>query len=264
MCGCGALAERDRAAAIALYEEERFAESVPRFEKALRWKPDDVETRGLYAIALTRSGDANGAIDQWFRVLKAKPDWADGRYWFGIAYLQSNRMREAVEQWVKTAELDSAHVNAHYNLGLAYLKMGLVPLATEEWSQVLLIDPTHYEARGNRGRMRIVQGDVTGGLEDFLIANAVRPEVTMNWLLLGETYFLNHDSAHAVASIDSFFGRGGDQHPLAERARSLRARIVAGETPPAVLETPLGSPPVQIGDSVEAFLRAPDPSPVPE
>lgn len=240
--GCGLLAENDKKAGIALYNDGKFTEAIPRLEKSLRWTPGDHEARRFYALALTRGGRGNDAIEQWLRVLKLSPDWAEGHYWFGIAYVSTDRIKQAVEQWVQAAEIDSTHIGAHYNLGLAYVKMGLYPLAVEEWSTVLLLDPTHHDARVNRGRIRVFQGDTAGGLEDFLIAVAVRPEFAVNWLSLGETYFLMDDSAKAVAAIDSFFSRNDQENDIASRARVLRERIVAGEKAPPVNRSALGIP----------------------
>ncbi len=243
LSGCGALAEKDKNDGIALYNAGKFADAIPRLEKALEWEPGDHETRGYYAMALTRGGKPNEAIEQWLRVLKFSPEWAEAHYWLGIAYLSTDRMKKAMEHWVRTAEIDSTHIGAHYNLGLAYVKMGLLPLAVEEWSTVLLIDPTHYEARVNRARVRALQGEIAGTLEDFLVAVAIRPDAAVNWLSLGEAYFLLGDSAHAVASIDSFFSRHGEQDETARKARVLRERIVAGEKPPPIGASPLGITP---------------------
>jgi tetratricopeptide (TPR) repeat protein len=242
LAGCGMLSANDRKKGIALYNEGKFAEAIPRLEKALKWKPGDHETRGVYALALTRGGRPNEAIEQWLRVLNVSPNWADGHYWLGIAYISTDRMKRAMEEWVRAADIDTMHVGAHYNLGLAYVKMSLFPLAIEEWSTVLRIDPTHYEARVNRARVRALQGEMQGALEDFLVAVAIHPEVATNWLSLGETYFILADSAHAVASIDSFFARTPEESDIARRAKILRGRIVAGEKAPPIGTSPLGIP----------------------
>jgi tetratricopeptide (TPR) repeat protein len=231
--GCGG-AERDKERGAALIEAGQYAEAVPILEKVVAKKPQDVEALRSYALALTRAGDGNRAIEQWLRVLERDPNSTDARYWLGIAYVSVDKVDQAVQQWVKVVERDSTHLSARYNLGLAYTKMGLFPLSVEEWSQVLLQDPTHFEARVNRGRILVAQGDLNRGLEDFLIAIAIKPEEAINWCSLGETYFLLGDSAKAVAAIDSFLVKQVGLDDLAAKAQKLREDIVAGTKAPPI------------------------------
>jgi tetratricopeptide (TPR) repeat protein len=233
LAGCGGV-ERDKERGAALIEAGQYAEAAPILEQVVAKRPQDLEALHSYALALTRAGDGNRAIEQWLRVLEKDPNSTDARYWLGIAYVSVDKVDQAVQQWVKVVEQDSTHISARYNLGLAYTKMGLFPLSVEEWSQVLLQDPTHFEARVNRGRILVAQGDLQRGLEDFLIAIAVKPEEAINWCSLGETYFLLGDSAKAVASIDSFLVKQVGLEDLAARAKKLREDIVSGRKPPPI------------------------------
>ena len=231
--GCGGV-ERDKERGAALIEAGQYAEAVPILERVVAKRPQDLEALHSYALALTRAGDANRAIEQWLRVLERDPNSIDARYWLGIAYVSVDKIDQAVQQWVKVVEQDSTYLSARYNLGLAYTKMGLFPLSVEEWSQVLLQDPTHFEARVNRGRILVAQGDLQRGLEDFLIAIAIKPEEAINWCSLGETYFLLGESAKAVAAIDSFLVKQNGLDDLAAKAQKLREDIVAGTKAPPV------------------------------
>jgi tetratricopeptide (TPR) repeat protein len=235
---CGGGVEGERQQGFALYEAGDFANAIPLLQKVTEKRPDDVEARTQLAMALTKSGEGNAAIDQWLRLLKLRANWPEGHYWLGIAYISAGKQDEAVKQWVRTVELDSTHVAAHYNLGFAYVRMGLLPVAVEEWSNVLMLDPTHLEARANRARILVAQGDLRGGLADFLVALAIKPEDPINWLSLGETHFLLNDSAAAVAAIDSFFAKQKGMDEVAAKAQDLRDRIVAGEKPPEIEYSP--------------------------
>jgi len=262
VAGCGLISGKQRNEAIALYESGKLTEAIPKLKSALRSRPGDSETRRFLALALTKNGDGNEAIDEWLRVLKADPSSADGHYWLGIAYLSTNRRERAMQEWVKTIGLDSTHVSAHYNLGFAYAQMGIVPLAVEQWSQLLQVDPTHYDGRVNRGRLRVLQGDFLGGLEDFLIALAVKPDEELNWLCVGESYFLLDDSARAVSHIDSFLVYRVEEDEMAFRARELRRRIVAGEKAPTSKTSSLGIVPRDLSGLVgpDSGAAAPAPS----
>jgi tetratricopeptide (TPR) repeat protein len=257
--GCGIAADRERKKGVALYEADRYDDAVSPLRRALRWNAKDVEARATLALALTRAGRSNEAIEEWIRVLKVMPDWADGHYYCGVAYISTNRLQRAMQEWVQTLELDSTHVGAHYNLGIGYVQTGVIPLAVEEWTQLLEIDPTHYEARVNRGRLRVLQDDARGALEDFLIGIAIKPDRAVNYLAAGEVSYQLADSARAVALIDSFFAKHAADDEMARKARSLRARIVAGLPPPAADRSSLGVQPI-VPRFDDGSARAPAPN----
>ena len=91
-------------AGVKRYNEGRFAEAVPYFEKALEYQPENERVRQLYQNARARS-----RTDETAPPPEIKKDVSD-KIKEGIGYYRDGRYEEALRVWEEALELDPHNV----------------------------------------------------------------------------------------------------------------------------------------------------------
>lgn len=104
---------------IMLAVRQRFTESIPHLETALRLDPSQAMARYYLGSTLVqlhqRLPEAIALLEQ---VIKLRPDSANAHFNLGIAYLiVGSRVHDAIEQFTAATQLDPQDPNAHFNLG---------------------------------------------------------------------------------------------------------------------------------------------------
>ena len=133
------------------------------------------------AMAYTRIGDFEAAIDDWEHALHFRPDY----------------------------------VRAYVELGGMYFRLEQYELALENLNHALELDPESVEAFANRGLVYGRLGEYEAAVEDFTAAIELNPDLpniydfrgaAYKWL--GEIDLFNQDAAAGLlASADSEFGQ---------------------------------------------------------
>lgn len=117
------------------------------FATLLHAQTDEAERSFQKALELHRSGDFEGAIQQYLACLKTNPRKIEARSNLGAALVRVGRYGEAIEQY--RAALDGAPAQfanpLRMNLALAYYKTGEIPQAARELATVRAADPANLQ-----------------------------------------------------------------------------------------------------------------------
>jgi tetratricopeptide (TPR) repeat protein len=89
------------------------------FQQAVEWDKGSPSLRENYAIALSRAGQAEEAVNQLAKAVHLAPRDAEIRYTYALALNEVNRSNEALAELEETVRLDPQFARAWYNLGLA-------------------------------------------------------------------------------------------------------------------------------------------------
>jgi tetratricopeptide (TPR) repeat protein len=89
------------------------------FQQAVEWDKGSPSLRENYAIALSRAGRAEEAVNQLAEAVHLAPRDAEIRYTYALALNEVNRSSEALAELEETVRLDPQFARAWYNLGLA-------------------------------------------------------------------------------------------------------------------------------------------------
>ncbi len=135
--------------ADALLEEHRFAESVPRYEEALRLRPDDEQSVSNLGYAFRMLGQANRAIACFEKAIQLASHESASRQAaahdnLGDALLEQKQVDGAIEQFQKAVTLSSTEKERMHLAG-ALFKKGRVGEAISQYEYSLNLNPNSAE-----------------------------------------------------------------------------------------------------------------------
>lgn len=100
-------------------------------------EPDNAQVRNVLGLALYKSGDAEGSIEQYLEALEDAPKFAECWFNLGNSYRMLSRTQEAEGAFVKAIEFQKKFDVARLNLGLIYKETGRPDLALQQWQQAV-------------------------------------------------------------------------------------------------------------------------------
>jgi tetratricopeptide (TPR) repeat protein len=107
-----------------LVDTGRAAESLPWYDKAIRWDPNSAPFRHAYAMTLDALGRPEDALVQAARAAELEPGEALHSYALGLLYAELGRLPEARTSLRLAVERDPRQARYWYNLGLTEARLG--------------------------------------------------------------------------------------------------------------------------------------------
>jgi tetratricopeptide (TPR) repeat protein len=131
--------------------EERTAEALANYDKALQLRPDYITVYCDKAGTLLRIGQASAAIEEFDRALRINPTYFMALAGKGDALAQAGQGDAAIAAYEQALKLRPDEAGAARNLGIALLAAGRVPEAIARLQAVLRGDPQDASAQSNLG-----------------------------------------------------------------------------------------------------------------
>ncbi len=165
------------------YEQEKYANAIKEFRKAL--EHDYYNHRALKGLALSLhiTGDQLDAIYVYLRALDVVPDDLDVLVNVGTLLYERRRYDEAIEYYAKAEKLDPKNAATYLNLGMAYHSMGKFEDALTNLRNASKLDPQNSETCRLIGLCLESSGNYVGALESYQEA-------------------VQHDEKNAEATLD--------------------------------------------------------------
>lgn len=134
---------------LALYHQQRFAESADACREAVRLKPNFPEAHNNLGNALQEQGDLPSAISHYETAIHQRPDYAEAHNNLGNALQKSGHLSEAIEQYEKVIALQPQTAEAQNNLASALVAQGELTAAVKHYRRALSLKPDFLGARNN-------------------------------------------------------------------------------------------------------------------
>ncbi|MEK6643238.1 MAG: tetratricopeptide repeat protein [Planctomycetota bacterium] len=122
------------------------SDAIPHFEAALAIKPDTVDARLSYAVALHAVGRGDDAITQLNDVRRQQPDNFIAAVNLGLFLSEKGRLEEALSHYMQAIRLKPDFATAHFNLARLYVRLGRTADAMMHYREAVRLDPTDAEA----------------------------------------------------------------------------------------------------------------------
>lgn len=119
------------------YEEERLADAVDAFEKALEFDPSNFKALANAALVLDKMKKGEEALALFESFVAKNPRDARAIAYYGEALWSNDRKSEGFDQYRKALSIDPSCSEAHFNMGTAYASMGIYREAIREWNLVV-------------------------------------------------------------------------------------------------------------------------------
>jgi tetratricopeptide (TPR) repeat protein len=104
---------------LALFELQRFEESLQAYQKASLAAPKDPIPLEKVGQLSERLGNIQGAIQSFLKAAEL--------------HIQNQNSEKALENWIRITQLDSQNITARMYLGLVHERLGHIPQATSEY-----------------------------------------------------------------------------------------------------------------------------------
>jgi Flp pilus assembly protein TadD len=109
--------------------------------------PESPSLRHGLGTALSLTGDAQGALEQFSETVRRSPEFAKGHYSLGVLLASSGRLPQAIDQFSAAVKSEPNYVEAHLQLADALRRSGRPELALPHYEHVITLDPRVAEAR---------------------------------------------------------------------------------------------------------------------
>ncbi|MFQ5489112.1 MAG: sulfatase-like hydrolase/transferase [Phycisphaerae bacterium] len=140
--------------AFVLQEQQKTAEALVQYERAVALAPDDGYVRRMYGGLLMRMGRWDAAVEQLTRAVADRPDDLEGWYNLGVAVASQGRFAQARNHFERALVIDPKHVSSIHALGAAYLREGMLHEAEDCFGRALRINPSHRRSQQDLQRVQ--------------------------------------------------------------------------------------------------------------
>jgi protein O-mannosyl-transferase len=126
--------------------EDRYSESLEYFRRAERPGSENKILHFNYAFALARTGQTNGAIEEYINALHIDPIFQEAHYNVALLYMEKRDYPSALQHLNAIVSTEAANVTANMKLAEIYAFQGKIPLARQHLQIVLKATPQDREA----------------------------------------------------------------------------------------------------------------------
>ena len=128
--------------------EERYAESIEYFRQAEQQAPS-ARSEVLpfnYALALSKAGQIDHAIEKYLSALEADPIFTEAHYNLALLFIQKSDYAKSVEHLQSILNQEPANKTAHMKLAEIYAYQRQLPIARQHLQQILQANPQDAQA----------------------------------------------------------------------------------------------------------------------
>lgn len=166
-------------------------ESIPWYEKAIRWDPGAPAFRHAYAMTLDALGRPKEALVQAARAAELEPSQPAHLYALGLLYAELDQLPESRNALRAAVDREPRQARYWYNLGLAEWKLRNVDAGTQALLKAEELDPTHPEYPYARATLLVQVGQLEQAREAARRALQIDPQHAPAQALLSELSTLN-------------------------------------------------------------------------
>jgi superkiller protein 3 len=201
--------------------------------------PKSAPARNIIGLALYRTGDAEGAVEQYRRALEIDPKYAEAHFNLGIAYerlAHASKMDEAAARkylqdaeasYVAAIRCQKRFVLAHFNLAMLYAApaSNRMDQAISELRQCTKLDPQYAPGFLMLGKLLYGINDFEGAITNLGRFLELEPRAKEVRVLLGNAYLQSGKPDAVPRAEESFRAAVGLDSTYADGAYSLAAAL---------------------------------------
>ncbi len=110
--------------ALVLREQERWKESIQKFQKAIKWNRYNWKAYYRLAFVYARINKTEEALNVYLKLKELAPNYADINYNLGSIYLRIGKWENALTQLQVSLQLNPYEPKTYCNVGAVYMHFG--------------------------------------------------------------------------------------------------------------------------------------------
>lgn len=189
-------------------ESSDYTNAIKYFKSFIE-KYSSAEVYNNLAIAQSRIGDSNAAMENYNKAIEINPTYADAYYNRGTEKSETKNYEAAIQDFNRAIDINPNYTNAYNNRGItkSYLKEYID--AIQDFNKAIEIDPNHEKAYFSRGLAKYNLKDFRGAIQDLNKTIEINPFSTTNYTARGLIKFEFKDISGACLDF-SKAGELGD------------------------------------------------------
>ena len=150
-----------------LHEKKDLEAAVDCFRQAIDLQPDFVAAHNNLGASRQDQKKFVEAVAHYRQALELQPDSAETLANVGSGLQMLAKTDEAIEYHHRAIAIDPNHFRAHYSLAAAYHFQGREEEALASYAETIRLSPQYAEAYYNRSFVRLGQGQLAEGWQDY-------------------------------------------------------------------------------------------------
>ena len=155
---------------VALVKGEKYEESIPYLNEAIRLNSSEATTYYYRGIAKSKLNLFKDAIDDFTDAMLHKIKDVDAFFQRGYARLKIEDNENALLDFTHYISIEKNNPEAFYQKGVLEYEKENFQRAIEDFSNAIILSPNHESAYFKRGLARQITGDISGCCKDLKIA----------------------------------------------------------------------------------------------
>jgi tetratricopeptide (TPR) repeat protein len=153
--------------AFSLYEEGRYTEALPLFDRSISFYPKDFAALNNRGVIKVNTGDQKGALEDFSKAIEYNPGYAEAYNNRGSLNADLQKFPESFADYSRAISIRPAYVEAYVNRGLVYLMTKEYEKSIPDFDKAIELDPKMATAYYNRGASKINLGRTEEGCKDM-------------------------------------------------------------------------------------------------
>ena len=186
-----------------LYEQKKFNESIPLFQKAIQMRLD-------YSMAYINLSNSYIALKDYDNALKVidtainhKPDDYDLYNKKGIIFNTQNKFSDALIQYRKSLKIKPDNYKVYYNLFNNYNSMHNFDSAMANINFAIKLMPEDYQLINAKGYLLFNNAKYDEAVKSYNESIKLKPDFTTAYINLSQCYFTMKDSDNSLKTLDA-------------------------------------------------------------
>lgn len=199
---------------IKALNENRYADAIETFTKAIAADPKDYSLHFNLALAYSLSGKNDDSIPEYEKTLELKPDLYQAELNLGITLLRVKQPAEAVKYLSAAAMQNPKEYRPIYYLAAAQLGAGDFALAEQSYTAALAINPTSPDVELGLAHAFAGENKLDDAAAHFKKAAELNPNYRDDLLELAAMYVKADQPDPAMAIYQQFPNNAAAQEHL--------------------------------------------------
>jgi tetratricopeptide (TPR) repeat protein len=159
--------DADLAEGTRLFQEGKFKESLPFFQRAAEKFPTSFEANYNLGLAYLRASLLDEAISSFNKLKELKPDQVEVYLALGESYFIKGEDEEALSVFAKALELQPENAEIYYNIAIIQYKADKLDEAIQNFTVARDMDPKFAATYYQLALAFLKKGDNAGAIENF-------------------------------------------------------------------------------------------------
>jgi superkiller protein 3 len=203
--------------AQSLMKDQRYAEALPSFERAVKLNPDSATAHFGLGSSLFKAGRLKPASESFQKAIKLDPKLPDAYLGLAQVYYSAGSSKLAIDPMKKLTELQPKSAIAWFTLGQLYGDSHMSDLAMEAMSKATQLDPNKPIYWRSLARLSQHYSRLDEAEAQYKKCLKLDPNDAIAYLWLGELYLAKGDSPQHRGAAEDTLNRAISRQPdLAE------------------------------------------------